>query len=609
MTRHLLDNLMRQFNNSSALLMLIISLVATEQIYAATSLTNGVAVLDSGAQGTQKMYQITIPSGATNLRFNTSGGTGGGDIDIYAKFNALPSVNSFDLKSDGRTTTESILIAAPKSGIYYLLVYANYGQHSATSVVASFTAPVVAPPPSTFRITSNPIASGVTVSDAAVEWSLSESATGQIEYGTTTAYGKLSTAELSFKYSAHKQTITGLSAATTYHFRIISKNAIGIQVVSSDFSFKTLEAPVVVVPPAPAPTPTPTPTPTPGTVINASSCSYAAVASAVASATAGTTVKIPAGDCNWGAQQLNVPGGVYLEGAGQDITIIRRVGSVSNTAYLVAYNCSNGKQAIFSKMTLIGNGNGSIQDKGLGLLNGCVDFKISNSKFANFIFSAIYVGDAAGQRGVIFKNNFINNFSADLMNLGYGVVVYGGAAWPALDLGSKNAVFIEDNYFSGNRHNVASNNGSVYVFRFNKVVGQDPAKDFAMTDSHGVSSSPRGSRSYEIYNNDYSTNISGGLQRSAIGIRGGDGVIFNNTATASISRTIELMTEGFSCGVYAGPDQIRSLYIWNNTSNSQNGYTTNGIDNTCPSSIGLNRDYFLSAKPGYTPFTYPHPLR
>ncbi|MGZ5790371.1 MAG: hypothetical protein ACXWJF_13055, partial [Burkholderiaceae bacterium] len=226
---------------------------------------------------------------------------------------------------------------------------------------------------------------------------------------------------------------------------------------------------------------------------------------------------------------MNVPGGVYLQGAGQDATIIRRVGNVSNTSYLVAYNCSNGKQAILSDMTLVGNGNGSIQDKGLGLLNGCQDFKVHDAKFSDFIFSAVYVGDAPNQRGVIYKNNFINNFSASLMNLGYGVVVYGGGAWPALDLGSKNAVFVEDNYFSGNRHNIASNNGSVYVFRHNTVVGQDPAKDFAMTDAHGLSSSSRGSRSFEIYNNAYSTNISSGLQRTAIGIRGGDGVIFDNT--------------------------------------------------------------------------------
>lgn len=366
--------------------------------------------------------------------------------------------------------------------------------------------------------------------------------------------------------------------------------------------------------PTPTPTPTPTPIPTPppttsGPQITATGCGFGAVAAAVTAASAGGTVNIPAGDCNWGNQQLNVPGGVALRGAGQDKTTIRRVGAVANTAYLVAYNCSNGKPATFSGITLVGNGNGSIQDKGLGLLNGCKDFRVSDSTFTKFIFSAVFVGDAPGQRGVIYRNNFIDNYSADLRNLGYGVVVYGGGAWPALSLGSANAVFVEDNYFSGNRHNIASNNGSVYVFRHNKVVGTDPVKDYAMTDVHGLSSSPRGARSFEIYNNAYSTNISGGLQRSAVGIRGGDGVVFNNTAPATISRTVELMVEGFGCGTYPGPDQSRSVYIWNNSANPQNGYTSNGIANSCPASLGLNRDYFLSAKPGYVPYAYPHPLR
>jgi hypothetical protein len=343
--------------------------------------------------------------------------------------------------------------------------------------------------------------------------------------------------------------------------------------------------------------------------ITAASCDYAAVQAAVHSAGTGVTVKIPAGDCNWHTQQLNVPAGVYLQGAGQDVTIIRRTGDVPNTRYLVAYNCANGEQAIFSDMTLVGNGDGAIQDKGLGLLNGCKDFKVHDSKFTDFIFSGVYVGDAPHQRGVIYKNNFINNFSASLMNLGYGVVVYGGGAWPELELGSPNAVFIEDNYFSGNRHNVASNNGSVYVFRHNTVVGQDPAKDFAMTDAHGLSSSPRGSRSFEIYDNVYSTNISSGLQRTAIGIRGGDGVIFNNTIDGTISRGVELMPEGFRCGTYPGQDQIRSVYIWNNRPHGNAARIKNAVDNECPKSIKLNRDYFLKAKPGYRPYTYPHPLR
>ncbi len=170
-------------------------------------------------------------------------------------------------------------------------------------------------------------------------------------------------------------------------------------------------------------------------------------------------------------------------------------------------------------------------------------------------------------------------------------------------------VLVEDNYFSGNRHNIASNNGSVYVFRHNTCVGQDPAKNFAQTDAHGLSSSPRGSRSYEIYNNVYSANISSGLQRTAIGIRGGDGVIFNNTMTAAtISRPIELSAKDFPAAPIPALIKPDLLYIWNN-SNYSNSYATNGIDNNCPSSIGLNRDDSLSPKPGYTPYTYPHPLR
>jgi hypothetical protein len=345
-------------------------------------------------------------------------------------------------------------------------------------------------------------------------------------------------------------------------------------------------------------------------LVTASSCDFTAVQSAVYYAGKDATIRIPAGDCDWGTHQLNVPAGIYLQGAGENATIIRRVGNVPNTSYLIAYNCANGRQADFSGMTLVGNGDGSIQDKGLGLLNGCRDFKVHDSKFTGFIFSAVYVGDAPNQRGVIYKNKFIDNFSASLMNLGYGVVVYGGGVWPPLDLGSRNAVFVEDNYFSGNRHNIASNNGSVYVFRHNTVVGQDPAKDFAMTDAHGLSSSSRGSRSFEIYDNTYLTNISSGLQRTAIGIRGGDGVIFNNRISGSISRDVELMPEGFRCGTYPGQDQIRSVYIWNNKSKTQLMHSDkHGVDNACPKSIRLNRDYYLRPKPGYKPYPYPHPLR
>ena len=346
-----------------------------------------------------------------------------------------------------------------------------------------------------------------------------------------------------------------------------------------------------------------------GIVINAKSCEIDAVQAAVGMARPGDTVFIPAGSCNWNERQLDVPANVHLRGAGKEITTIRRSGRVANSSYLIAFDCSQGGTVKFSGLSLVGNGNGDIEDKGLGLLHGCVDFVVSNSRFRNFIFSAVYVGDSETQRGVIFGNEFIDNYSPALRNLGYGVVVYGGGTWPELSLGTQNAVFVEDNYFSGNRHNIASNNGSTYVFRHNTVIGLEPAKDFAMTDAHGMSSSTRGSRSYEIYDNHYSVKLAHGLQRTAIGVRGGDGVIFNNVVTADIDRAIELSAEGFACGSYPGQDQIRSLYIWNNSYQSANAHFENGIDNECPSSIRLNRDYFLNPKPGYQPYAYPHPLR
>ncbi len=334
-------------------------------------------------------------------------------------------------------------------------------------------------------------------------------------------------------------------------------------------------------------------------MVNVASCTFAAVQAAVTGAAGGSTLNIPAGDCDWGTQQLNVPAGLTLRGAGKDKTTIRRVGSVPESRYLIAFDCSNGKRAGLSDMTLVGNGNGAIWDKGLALLKGCVDFTVTNTKFTKFVFAAVEIVGPAQQRGVIYKNDFVDNYNASVRNLGYGVVVYGDGSWPALELGTQNAVFIEDNYMSGNRHHVASNNGSRYVFRHNTVIATDLTKDYAMVDAHGLSSSPRGSRSWEIYDNQFSAQLSSGRVYAAVGIRGGDGVIFNNSVASNIARPVMLELEGSSCGTYPGKDQTRQAWIWN----------TGSIDNGCPASIQAGRDYFTSAKAGYTPYAYPHPLR
>ncbi len=90
-----------------------------------------------------------------------------------------------------------------------------------------------------FSITSGPISQSVTANSVEITWTLSENGTGQVEYGTTTSYGTLSTPENSFTYSTHIQTLSGLTAGTTYHYRVKSTNQAGAQVVSGDNAFTT----------------------------------------------------------------------------------------------------------------------------------------------------------------------------------------------------------------------------------------------------------------------------------------------------------------------------------------------------------------------------------
>ena len=99
------------------------------------ALTKDVAVTFSAATGQSATYTFAVPSGATNLSFKMSGGTGDGDI--YTKLGSAPTTTSYLAKSDGSTNTESILIASPTAGTYYLLANA-YAAVNGASIVATY---------------------------------------------------------------------------------------------------------------------------------------------------------------------------------------------------------------------------------------------------------------------------------------------------------------------------------------------------------------------------------------------------------------------------------------------------------------------------------------
>jgi chitodextrinase len=90
---------------------------------------------------------------------------------------------------------------------------------------------------------SGPVISGVnvgsiTTSAATVTWTTDVAATSQVEYGTTTAYGTLTTLDVNL-LTSHATVLSGLSTNTLYHYRVHSKNSGGVETISGDFVFQT----------------------------------------------------------------------------------------------------------------------------------------------------------------------------------------------------------------------------------------------------------------------------------------------------------------------------------------------------------------------------------
>lgn len=81
-------------------------------------------------------------------------------------------------------------------------------------------------------------AAAITPSTATIQWTTSSPATSQVDYGTSTAYGASTTLDATL-VTNHSQPLSGLTAATTYHFRVRSTDAQGNTATSPDASFST----------------------------------------------------------------------------------------------------------------------------------------------------------------------------------------------------------------------------------------------------------------------------------------------------------------------------------------------------------------------------------
>ena len=101
------------------------------------TLTKGVAVTGLGAStGNSLNYTMTVPAGATNLKFTMSGGTG--DADMYVKFGSAPTDTVYDCRPYLSGNAETCTFATAQAGTYYVRLKA-YSTFSGVSLVGDYT--------------------------------------------------------------------------------------------------------------------------------------------------------------------------------------------------------------------------------------------------------------------------------------------------------------------------------------------------------------------------------------------------------------------------------------------------------------------------------------
>jgi hypothetical protein len=372
----------------------------------------------------------------------------------------------------------------------------------------------------------------------------------------------------------------------------------------------------------------------------------------------GDTVTIPNGKFAWN-QQVSLNKAIHLIGSASSDVIAGLSGALSitftgsGTIEVSRLNFSEGSFAVDYQglVNIDGNSTGQPANQGVLLFHDCAFTVTQNGE------------DCILERtngGVFYNLTFFSNYND---NVGIYVKNSLGSTQPGdpwqtpSTMGTSDSTglantYVEDCTFNGLFLQAINIDDNARV-----VVRHNTFNDSAI-GSHGQETSPWGLRHFEVYQNSFVFHTSGGPYPLNLNywfeVRGGTGVIFGNTMPDIASQNwgskpsinlydmnIQRSNDWIGCQTrYPSARQIGQTYvggsgyiytgasvdgtgygtdplcIWSNTggANAQNPAIADYPDNCgngqlATNYIKLGRDYLLAAKPGYTPYTYPHPLR
>ena len=361
-----------------------------------------------------------------------------------------------------------------------------------------------------------------------------------------------------------------------------------------------------------------------------------AAVDAVAAA-GGGTVYVPEGDfvftidpnkigidnCPVGVE---IVGGINIIGAGVDKTILYQPTNAPDPSSMFIIDGGNGKPVRISGITFRGHVEDEAIDNRAIAVYGAKDFRIDHCNFTDFVNYGILTSrnyrKTAIHCGVIDHCNFDNPYKDDPNVIGagaggrkiwaYGIGVTGTYYNWEEDINNllgqyrQDTVYIEDCNFSRCRHAVASNGGGWYVVRH--CTFREPRPEhYGIIDVHGTSGPAPGvgGRGLEAYNNEFYgceyawPEPTGTWHSIAFGLRGGGGVVFNNT----------IIDCKYGVGLYEdlGSQEkckIKDMWIWNNVMTQQNA-PSSGTLILNYAGYSEDVDFFLYEKPGYVPYPYP----